>query len=76
MYAPAKSLATSGVTSLLSGQKFDVGQAAKGAATNYLLNEAINTGGKALGVDPKQQAAMMKLYKFAAPMIAAQKRKP
>ena len=75
LYTPAKSLATSGVTSLLTGQKFDLGQAAKGAATNYLLNEAINTGGKALEVDPKQQAALMKFLNFAAPMISA-RRKP
>ena len=76
MYAPAKSLATSGVTSLLSGRPFDVGQAVKGAAINYGLNQAIGEGGAALGIDPKQQAALMKFYKFAAPMIAAQKRKP
>ena len=76
MYAPAKSLATSGVTSLLSGRPFDLGQAVKGAAINYGLNQAIGEGGAALGIDPKQQAALMKFYKFAAPMIAAQKRKP
>lgn len=75
MYAPAKSLATSGVTSLLSGRPFDVGQAVKGAAINTALNQAIGEGGAALGIDPKQQAALMKFYKFAAPMIAA-KRKP
>ena len=76
MYAPAKSLATSGVTSLLSGRPFDLGQAVKGAAINTALNQAIGEGGAALGIDPKQQAALMKFYKFAAPMIAAQKRKP
>ena len=76
MYAPAKSLATSGVTSLLSGRPFDLGQAVKGAAINTALNQVIGEGGAALGIDPKQQAALMKFYKFAAPMIAAQKRKP
>jgi len=76
LYTPAKSLATSGVTSLLSGRPFDVGQAVKGAAINTALNQAIGEGGAALGIDPKQQAALMKFYKFAAPMIAAQKRKP
>ena len=76
MYAPAKSLATSGVTSLLSGRPFDVGQAVKGAAINTALNQVIGEGGKTLGIDPKQQAALMKFYRFAAPMIAAQKRKP
>lgn len=76
MYAPAKSIATSGVTSLLSGRPFDLGQAVKGAAINYGLNQAVGAGGQALGIEPKQQAAMMKLLKFAAPMIAAQKRKP
>ena len=76
LYTPAKSLATSGVTSLLSGRPFDVGQAVKGAAINTALNQAIGEGGAALGIDPKQQAALMKFYKFAAPMSAAQKRKP
>lgn len=69
---PAKSIATSGITSLLTGQKFDPTTAVKNAAINYGLNQA----GQSMGVDPKQQAAMMKLLKFAAPMIATQKRKP
>lgn len=69
--APVKSLATSGVTSLLTGRPFDLGQAAKGAAINYGLNQV----GQNMGIDPKQQAALMKFYKFAAPMIAA-RRKP
>jgi len=73
--APVKSIATSGIASLASGRPFDLGQAAKGAATNYLLNQITTEGGKALGIDPKQQAAMMKFYKFAAPMIAT-RRKP
>ena len=75
MYAPAKSIATSGIASLASGRPFDLEQAVKGAATNYFLNQAVGAGGKALGIDPKQQAALMKFYNFAAPMIAA-KRKP
>ena len=69
--APVKSLATSGVTSLLTGRPFDLGQAAKGAAINYGLNQA----GQNMGVDPKQQAALMKFLNFAAPMISA-RRKP
>ena len=69
--APVKSLATSGVTSLLTGRPFDLGQAAKGAAINYGLNQV----GQNMGIDPKQQAALMKFYKFAAPMISA-RRKP
>ena len=76
MYAPAKSIATSGITSLASGRPFDLGQAVKGAAINYGLNQAVGEGGKASGIDPEQQAAMMKFLNFAAPMIAAQKRKP
>ena len=72
---PAKSIATAGITSALTGQKFDLGQAAKNAGTNYLLNQAVNAGGQALGIDPKQQAAMMKFANFAMPMIAA-RRKP
>jgi hypothetical protein len=69
--APAKSLATSALTAKALGRPFDVGQAAKGAVINYGLNQA----GQAAGVDPKQQAAMMKFYNFAAPLIAA-RRKP
>ena len=69
--APAKSIATSALTSGVLGRPFDVGQAVKGAAINYGLNQA----GQAAGVDPKQQAAMMKFYNFAAPLIAA-RRKP
>ena len=69
--APAKSIATSGISSLLQGQKFDLGQAAKNAAINYGLNEAAG----ASGLDPKQQAAMMKLTNYAMPLIAA-RRKP
>jgi hypothetical protein len=70
---PAKSIATSGVTSLLTGQKFDPTTAVKNAAINYGLNQA----GQAVGVDPKQQAALMRGLNFMAPMIAARKpRKP
>ena len=69
--APVKSIATSGVTSLLTGRPFDLGQAAKGAAINYGLNQV----GQNMGVDPKQQAALMKFLNFAAPMISA-RRKP
>jgi hypothetical protein len=68
---PAKSLVTSGVTSLLTGQKFDPTTAVQNAAINYGLGKA----GEAAGIDPKQQAAMMKFYNFAAPLIAA-RRKP
>lgn len=75
-YAPAKSLATSALTAAARGKPFDIGEAVKGAAINYGLNQAIGAGGGALGIDPKQQAALMKFYKFAAPMIAAQRRKP
>jgi len=71
LYTPAKSLATSGVTSLLTGQKFDPTTAVKNAAINYGLNQA----GQSMGIDPKQQAAVMKFLNFAAPMIAA-RRKP
>ena len=76
LYAPAKSLATSALTAKALGRPFDLGQAAKGAAINYGLNQAIGAGGKELGIDPKQQDALMKFYNFAAPMIAAQRRKP
>ena len=68
---PAKSLATSALTAKALGRPFDVGQAVKGAAINYGLNQA----GQAAGVDPKQQAALMKFLNFAAPLIAA-RRKP
>ena len=69
--APVKSIATSGITSLLTGRPFDLGQAAKNAAINYGLNQA----GQNMGIDPKQQAALMKFLNFAAPMISA-RRKP
>ena len=75
-YAPAKSLATSMLTAGVTGKPFDIGEAVKGAAINYGLNQAIGAGGKALNIDPKQQAAMLKFLNFAAPMIAAQRRKP
>lgn len=75
-YTPAKSLATSALTAAARGKPFDLGQAVKGAAINYGLNQAIGAGGKELGIDPKQQDALMKFYNFAAPMIAAQRRKP
>jgi len=75
LYTPAKSLATSALTSAATGRPFDVGQAVKGAAINYGLNQAVSAGGKELGFDPKQQAAMTKFLNFAAPMIAA-RRKP
>ena len=68
---PARSIATSALTAGVLGRPFDVGQAVKGAAINYGLNQA----GQAAGVDPKQQAAMMKFLNFAAPLIAA-RRKP
>jgi len=67
---PAKSIATSGITSLLTGQKFDPTTVVKNAAINYGLNQA----GQSMGVDPKQQAAMMKFLNFAAPMIAARRK--
>ena len=70
-YTPAKSLATSALTSAATGRPFDIGQAVKGAAINYGLNQA----GQAANIDPKQQAAVMKFLNFAAPMIAA-RRKP
>jgi hypothetical protein len=75
LYTPAKSIATSALTSAATGRPFDVGQAVKGAAINYGLNQAIGAGGKALNIDPKQQAAMTKFLNFAAPLIAA-RRKP
>ena len=68
---PAKSIATSGLTSKILGRPFDFGQAAQNAALNYGLNKA----GQAAGIDPKQQAAFMKFANFAMPMIAA-RRKP
>ena len=68
---PAKSLVTSGITSGLLGQKFDLGQAVKNAAINYGMGKA----GELSGLDPKQQAAMMKFTNFAMPLIAA-RRKP
>jgi hypothetical protein len=68
---PAKSLVTSGITSGLLGQKFDLGQAVQNAAINYGMGKA----GEMSGLDPKQQAAMMKFANFAMPMIAA-RRKP
>jgi hypothetical protein len=71
---PAKSIATSALTSGVLGRPFDLGQAAKGAAINYGLNQAISAGGKELGIDPKQQAALMKFYNFAAPLIAARRK--
>ena len=73
---PGKSIATSALTAKALGRPFDLGQAVKGAAINYGLNQAIGAGGRELGVNPKQQAALMKFYNFAAPMIAAQRRKP
>jgi hypothetical protein len=68
---PGKSIATSALTAKALGRPFDVGQAVKGAAINYGLNQA----GQAAGIEPKQQAAMMKFLNFAAPLIAA-RRKP
>jgi hypothetical protein len=68
---PAKSIATSGITAALTGQKFDPSTAVKNAALNYGLGKA----GQAAGIDPKQQAAFMKFANFAMPMIAA-RRKP
>jgi len=68
---PTKSLATSALTAKALGRPFDIGQAVKGAAINYGLNQA----GQAANIDPKQQAAVMKFLNFAAPMIAA-RRKP
>lgn len=68
---PAKSIATSGLTSKILGRPFDFGQAAQNAALNYGLNKA----GQAAGIDPKQQAAFMKFANFAMPIIAA-RRKP
>jgi hypothetical protein len=71
LYTPAKSIATSALTSAATGRPFDVGQAVKGAAINYGLNQA----GQAAGIEPKQQVALMKFLNFAAPLIAA-RRKP
>lgn len=68
---PAKSIATSGLTSKILGRPFDFGQAAQNAALNYGLGKA----GSLTGLDPKQQAAFMKFANFAMPMIAA-RRKP
>jgi len=68
---PAKSIATSGITAALTGQKFDPSTAVKNAAINYGMGKA----GEMSGLDPKQQAAMMKFANFAMPMIAA-RRKP
>lgn len=68
---PAKSIATSGITAALTGQKFDPSTAVKNAALNYGLNKA----GQTAGIDPKQQAAFMKFANFAMPLIAA-RRKP
>lgn len=70
-YTPAKSLATSALTSAATGRPFDVGQAVKGAAINYGLNQA----GQAAGFEPKQQAALMRGLNFVMPLIAA-RRKP
>lgn len=71
LYTPAKSIATSALTSAATGRPFDVGQAVKGAAINYGLNQA----GQAAGFEPKQQAALMRGLNFAMPLIAA-RRKP
>lgn len=68
---PAKSLATSALTAGVLGRPFDVGQAVKGAAINYGLNQA----GQAAGFEPKQQAALMRGLNFVMPLIAA-RRKP
>jgi len=75
LYTPAKSLATSALTSAATGRPFDLGQAAQNAAINYGLNQAVSAGGKELGVDPKQQAALMRGLNFVMPLIAA-RRKP
>jgi len=69
---PAKSIATSGITSLLTGQKFDPTTALQNAAMNYGLNKA----GELSGLDPKQQAAFTKFTNFAMPMIAARRKPP
>ena len=71
LYTPAKSLATSALTAAARGKPFDLEQSLQNAALNYGLNQV----GQASGLDPKQQAAMMKFLNFAAPMIAA-RRKP
>ena len=72
-YAPAKSLATSALTAAARGKPFDIGEAVKGAAINYGLNQAIGAGGRELGINPKQQTAMMKFLNFATSMT---RRKP
>lgn len=69
---PAKSIATSGLTSKILGRPFDFGQAAQNAAMNYGLNKA----GELSGLDPKQQAAFTKFTNFAMPMIAARRKPP
>jgi hypothetical protein len=69
---PAKSIATSGLTSKILGRPFDFGQAAQNAALNYGLNKA----GELSGLDPKQQAAFTKFTNFAMPMIAARRKPP
>ena len=71
LYTPAKSLATSALTSAATGRPFDVGQAVKSAAINYGLGKA----GETAGFEPKQQAALMRGLNFAMPLIAA-RRKP
>lgn len=68
---PARSIATSALTAGVLGRPFDVGQAVKGAAINYGLNQA----GQAAGIEPKQQAALMRGLNFVMPLIAA-RRKP
>ena len=72
-YTPAKSLATSALTAQAMGRPFDFGQAVKGTAINYGLNQAINAGGNAMGLDPKQQKSLISFLNFAAPMIAARR---
>ena len=69
---PAKSLATSGVTSLLTGQKFDPTTALQNAAMNYGLNKA----GQLTDFNPEQQKAFSKFISYAAPMIAARRKPP
>lgn len=68
---PAKSLISSMLIAKAMNRPFDLEQYLQNAAINYGLNQA----GQASGLDPKQQAAMMKFLNFAAPMIAA-RRKP
>jgi hypothetical protein len=72
---PAKSLISSMLIAKAMNRPFDLEQYIQNAAINYGLNQAIDAGGKELGIDPKQQAALMKFLNFAAPMIAA-RRKP